>query len=205
MKTPNNDSKANKFRISLDNKCIGILLLNDTIFCDGECIEGYLSLYTPCIVRVTLVHIEECGDKQQHFTNCCSSYQCCWYLPSFTFTLKIPNNAFKSFRSDLCRSRWTLNFQFAIKKNLLLDLEKKPLVLGYLNATNCDVWKLYEDGNNRKKYKSNKNKQEHKETEHKNKGNQIDKILKWQLPIIVTTIHNPLRCVTRSNAVVVKC
>ena len=195
----------NKFEISLDNKSIGCLLLNDTIFCDGECIEGYLSLYTPAIVKVTLVHIEKCGnDKQKHLTNCCSSYQCCWDSPSFTFTLKIPNNAFKSFKSDLCQSSWTLYFEFAISKYLLSNKSviqsndnhelKKQDEMGYLN-TSYDVWKLHEENN------SNNNTNDDDKQDIK----QVDKILKWKLPITVTTVHNPLRCVTRSNAVVVKC
>ena len=189
----------NKFKISLDNKCIGTLLLNDTIFCDGECIEGYLSLYTPSIVKVTLIHIENCGKKQKHLTNCCSSYQCCWDLPSFTFTLKIPNNAFKSFKSDLCQSSWSLHFEFAISKYLLTQQQdtSKPNTMGYLN-TSYDIWSLHEQNNN---YNNKNEKQQQNQCDKR----QIDKILKWQLPIIVTTIHNPLRCVTRSNAVVVKC
>ena len=220
----------NKFVISLgENKSIGCLLLNDTIFCDGECIEGYLSLYTPAIVKVTLVHIENCGQKQKHLTNCCSSYECCWDSPSFTFTLKIPNNAFKSFKSDLCQSSWTLHFEFAISKYLLSNKSiiqsesyyddikdntnnNNHEVIGYLN-TSYDVWKLHEERdinlnhyNQNHSHNHNHNDQvKQKKIDDQQDIKQVDKILKWQLPITVTTVHNPLRCVTRSNAVVVKC
>eukprot|EP01083_Nonionella_stella_P306795 1075849_1 len=189
--TKNND---NKFRISLSDEVIGTLLLNDTIFGDGQCIEGYLSLSTPCIVRVTLIHCEECA-KQSHYTNCASYYQCCWFNPSFTFNLKIPNNAFKSFKSDLCQSSWSLNFQFAIAKHLLQNKQLISSSSGDNSSQvdgDADIWKLYEL-NNIKNNKKQPNRC------------QIDKILNWNLPIIVTTMHNPLRCVTRSNAVIVKC
>ncbi len=189
----------NRFRICLESHCVGTLLLSDTVFADGQCIEGYLSLFTPAIVRVALVHEERCGDAQRHLTHCCSQQQCCWFLPSFTFTLKIPNNAFKSFQSDLVESGWSLHFQFAISKRLLFDDDDTTLKakgngeeLGYLNM-GTDVWKLFESQNAKQQPKDIGNEP------------QIDKILKWQLPIIVTTVHNRLRCVTRSNAVVIKC
>jgi len=186
----------NRFRICLEAQCLGTLLLSDTVFCDGQSIDGYLSLFTPAVVRVALVHEERCGPKQRHFTNCCATKQCCWFTPSMAFKLKIPNNAFKSFRGDLVESGWALHFQFAISKRLLLDKEGvKAEELGYLNMSN-DVWSLWE---------SNHPKKDSKKTPRKVAGPQIDKILKWQLPIIVTTVHNRLRCVTRSNAVVIKC
>lgn len=122
-------------------------------------------------------------------------------------TLKIPNNAFKSFKSDLCESSWSLHFEFAISKHLLSnkhvicspDMKQSPQtheVMGYLN-TAYDVWKLHGHTN------GHSHNVTHSRTQHNDK--EIDKILKWQLPIVITTMHNPLRCVTRSNAVVVKC
>ena len=134
-----NHSKRNtdKYRISMDDKCIGVLLLNDTIFVEGDSIEGYLSLYTPCIVRVTLIHIEKCGKNQQHITRCGNQTCVCWYTPSFSFALKVPNSSYKSFESDLCESRWILNFEFAISKEILFEerMSVKGNQLGYLNSS----------------------------------------------------------------------
>merc|ERR1712154_219240 len=92
--------------------------------------------------------------------------QCCWFVPSFTFTLKIPNNAFKSFESDLVASGWSLHFQFAISKRLLfnksiisskstskskgkMNRKQNEEELGYLNL-GVDVWKVFESGNGKR-------------------------------------------------------
>ena len=68
--------------------------------------------------------------------------------------------------------------------------------LGYLNM-GVDVWKVFESGNGKRP--------QHSANANNSATPKVDKILKWQLPIIVTTVHNRLRCVTRSNAVVIKC
>ena len=71
--------------IALHNLDIGILHLNSKQFGSGDFVCGYLSLACPCSVRVTLRHIEQCGDNK-YISDCCTAAECCWYLQMF----KIP-------------------------------------------------------------------------------------------------------------------
>merc|ERR1712130_614521 len=89
--------------------------------------------------------IEKCGKTLRHFSNCGSKTNACFYIPSFTFSLKIPTAAFKSFESDLCESGWTLNFEFGISKKRLFEeqtMSIKGEKLGYLNSS-FDIWQIH--------------------------------------------------------------
>ena len=204
-----NNNNYEIFCIKTNNILIGQLLLNNTNFCDGEYISGFLHLNIPCIINITLKHIEICN-KQTNETNCSSHNNICWYNNYTTFQLKIPNNAFKSFISDIIISKWFLNFKFFLNKNIMLSSSKTDINpttnnnVGYINK-DFDIWSLSEDSKLLSKKNNNNNNNNNDIKIKSSNETEINKTLNWDLPINVVIKHKALRCVTRSSAVIIKC
>ncbi|ETO12927.1 hypothetical protein RFI_24448 [Reticulomyxa filosa] len=114
-----------------ENELFAVLHINDLIFTTGDDVNGRLEFHKPCVVRVTLQHMEVCGGSDntgtsgqgkissnstvnEYCTDVCTYYECCWFVQQSQFSLKIPTNAFKSFQSDLVKSQWSLRFEFGV-------------------------------------------------------------------------------------------